>query len=379
MHRPEIPSLTGLRFYAAGCVLWAHSVATFFIPAGIPVLKDTNVVGSVGMTLFFVLSGFVIHYNYGATVGTLKARPLANFAIARFARLYPLFLLCVVITIAMHRTPPASLAEAWPFYLTMTHDWIDRTVTGIPLGDLYAPGSWSISAEVLLYLFYIPMAYALRRLRSCRVILGAIIALVAVVTLFYVGRIAGWWWAAPNYWLFYRSPWCRLTEFGLGALVAALYCARSEVMATVQEHRYAALAMLLGGAWVVGLLIATGLPWVKNPAAVLLESWGLAPSAAALIYYLARFKSPLSAWTENKMAIMLGEASYSIYLLHWVFVWVFTSSVVDANALLLPKLLLAWLMTMLLALGCYRYFEWPARLAIRRAMVFPANVSARNY
>jgi len=108
--------------------------------------------------------------------------------------------------------------------------------------------------------------------------------------------------------------------------------------------------MLLGGAWVVGLLIATGLPWVKNPAAVLLESWGLAPSAAALIYYLARFKSPLSAWTENKMAIMLGEASYSIYLLHWVFVWVFTSSVVDANALLLPKLLLAWLMTMLLAL-----------------------------
>jgi peptidoglycan/LPS O-acetylase OafA/YrhL len=44
------------------------------------------------------------------------------------------------------------------------------------------------------------------------------------------------------------------------------------------------------------------------------------------------------------------------------------SSGVSTNQLLVPKIALAWLMTGLLALGCYRYFEWPMRVFLRRAL-----------
>jgi peptidoglycan/LPS O-acetylase OafA/YrhL len=63
MQRPEIPSLTGLRFCAVALVLWAHTVTGFFMPAGLPFLGTAPTTGYLGMTLFFVLSGFVIHYN----------------------------------------------------------------------------------------------------------------------------------------------------------------------------------------------------------------------------------------------------------------------------------------------------------------------------
>ena len=152
------------------------------------------------MTLFFVLSGFVIHYNYGASVGSLHARAVYSFAIARFARLYPLFFLCVAISVAIPRDPSPSLGTTLPFYLTMTHDWSPQVVGSGFLGDVFAPGSWSISAEVFLYLMYIATARPIYRFLKCeQAILLMIGALVAVVTLFYVGKTAGWWYATMDF------------------------------------------------------------------------------------------------------------------------------------------------------------------------------------
>jgi peptidoglycan/LPS O-acetylase OafA/YrhL len=375
MQRPEVPSLTGLRFCAAALVLWAHTVTGFFMPAGLPVLGTAPTTGYLGMTLFFVLSGFVIHYNYGASVGSLHARTVYSFAIARFARLYPLFFLCVVITIAIPRDPSPSL-ETLLAFLTMTHDWSPQVVGNGFLGDAFAPGSWSISAEVFLYLIYIAMARPIYRfLNSGQVILSTIGALIVLVSLFYVGKAAGWWYATldfsyPNtdHWLFYRSPLCRISEFALGVLVAALYNARSKSPVTAREHSLAAIAAGIGAVWAVALLLLGEIPAIKNQALLFQLSWGFAPSVAALMFYLARCKSPLSRFVENKTIILLGDASYSIYLLQWVFFSVMMAAGVAANVLFVPKIVLAWMMTAILSLGCYRYFERPARSFIRRVM-----------
>jgi hypothetical protein len=48
------------------------------------------------------------------------------------------------------------------------------------------------------------------------------------------------------------------------------------------------------------LLAAGALPSIQTQALMLQHSWGFAPAAAALIYYLARCRSPLSWWVENK-------------------------------------------------------------------------------
>ena len=81
-------------------------------------------------------------------------------------------------------------------------------------------------------------------------------ALVAVLTLFYVGKTAGWWYATMDFsypsmdhWLLYRSPLCRVSEFALGVLVAALYTARRETPVTVRERSLAAIAVGIGVVW----------------------------------------------------------------------------------------------------------------------------------
>jgi peptidoglycan/LPS O-acetylase OafA/YrhL len=376
MQRPDIPSLTGLRFVAAALVLWAHTVTGFFMPAQVPVLGTMPASGFLGMTLFFVLSGFVIHYNYGSSVGTFNASTIYSFVVARFARLYPLFFLCVVITMAVPRDPSPALGASWLSFLTMTHDWTPTVVFNGLLGDVFAPGAWSISAEVLLYIVYIPLAPLLARcLTSERVILWALGVLVALVSLFYLGRVIGWWLPTTEYtylgldfWLYHRSPFCRLSEFTLGALIAALYNVRSTSPVTMRERTVSAIAAGIGVVWALALLLSGAVPGLGKQVMTLQLSWGFAPSVAAVIYYLARCKSPVSRLVENRAMIALGDASYSIYLLQWLTFSTFMAQGVAANALLVPKILLAWLMTALLSLGCYYYFERPARSCIRRLL-----------
>ena len=81
-----LPALDGLRFMAAMLVAGGHYVSIF--SQGKASGMITTLTG-LGMTLFFVLSGFVIHYNYCGTIP--KAGGIRAFAIARFARLYPLY------------------------------------------------------------------------------------------------------------------------------------------------------------------------------------------------------------------------------------------------------------------------------------------------
>src|SRR6202022_4378777 len=88
----------------------------------------------------------------------------------------------------------------FPCFPTMAHCLASQGVGNGFLGDVFAPGSWSISAEVFLYLIYIAMARPIYRfLNSEQVILLIIGALVALVSLFYVGKAAGWWYAPLDF------------------------------------------------------------------------------------------------------------------------------------------------------------------------------------
>src|SRR5271155_898494 len=92
----HVPALDGVRFMAALCVLLGHAISILQSDPNAPIegileFLLGNLAG-LGMTLFFILSGFVIHLNYRETAG-LGRGGTARFLIARFARLYPLYIL----------------------------------------------------------------------------------------------------------------------------------------------------------------------------------------------------------------------------------------------------------------------------------------------
>src|ERR1700721_3917980 len=109
------------------------------------------------MTTFFVLSGVVIRYNYGPSTRPAGLPAGRSFLGARFARLYPLYLVVFLISSAISPMQFHSgiFNQVWPRYLTLTQDWTPTIVNGALLTTLFIGGAWSISAEIALYGFYL--------------------------------------------------------------------------------------------------------------------------------------------------------------------------------------------------------------------------------
>jgi peptidoglycan/LPS O-acetylase OafA/YrhL len=178
---PELPVLTGLRFLAAFSVLIAHGLAhTLRINEGMgaSLIYWTSQFAGFGMTLFFVLSGFVIHYNYNALVTKGGIYGCGFFMWARFARLYPLFFFILLIDVILGKPFTSFLAgdttsfedvlRALPYFLLLLQSWFY-----VPIGNnsiIYSAGTnvsltWSISTEWFFYLTYPLLALALAGLR----------------------------------------------------------------------------------------------------------------------------------------------------------------------------------------------------------------------
>jgi peptidoglycan/LPS O-acetylase OafA/YrhL len=141
---------------------------------GAPLSVTASTLVGLGMTLFFVLSGFVIHYNYNATIprpGGMRA-----FFVARFARLYPLYILLFLFDFAYTGLTARSACgqigapdEHWLgllFYLTLTQSWFYAVICRASLAYQYGPVAavtWSISVEAFFYVAYVVVAMLIAR------------------------------------------------------------------------------------------------------------------------------------------------------------------------------------------------------------------------
>ncbi len=183
-------SLTSLRYGAAAWVVLFHFREYFPATA----LHDFApfVRGMLGVDFFFMLSGFVLGHVYLAQVDTGRF-DFWGFIVRRFARIWPLHLLMLVVTIALgvvgHRLgwtyqvwaldafmamERGEMIRALFANLTMIHAWGAT-------GDLtFNLPSWSISAEWFAYLFFPLFVLLLRRLQPGLAVLAAAALLVAM-------------------------------------------------------------------------------------------------------------------------------------------------------------------------------------------------------
>ena len=358
---PQIPALTGLRFVAALMVMFGHTMG-FYSGFGQIAYNALSGFANMGMSLFFVLSGFVITYNY-PTLGSLRADELKRFAVARVARIYPLYLAVLALNVAIwtagNVTPVGLLA-----HLTLTQDWFMHTVNGVPLISQFqnAHVAWSISAEWFCYLLF--PAICLLLARTPRPLLAAVTVWLVLATFMY--WIHG---ARPEggkfiEWLGYYSPYARLGEFVIGCLTCLL-SARLPAPGR-GERRF--VAPLLVSAAVAWLAIAD--EWFATPGGILSTyRWvaGYTPGAAVLIFCCARYGG---SWLGDRWMVAAGDASYSFYMLHTLVTVAFmrwmpqpTDDPLLASAVIVAAIALNLAISLLI----FRAFERPARNLVRRA------------
>lgn len=364
--RPEVPSLTGLRFYAAWLVVLSHTALYLFENPNAGFGRAWSLCAYLGMTLFFVLSGFVIHYNYGIVLQGLKLSAIKLFLVARFARLYPLYVFVFVIGVWMFPQSYFSIdfLTVLPLFATLSQNWAPIYQNGVLISDSYFGLAWSISAEVLLYVFYLAIVGFASRI-SKGVAVTAMVILAGVATIFFAGRTTGWWLGnveSPRFW-FYLSPYCRVPEFMLGVFAAQFYLRSREVSAST------GVGLILAGMALIAAVFAT----IDTRFSPLIECWGFAPGVALVMLGFSLSKTVFSAIAESRLILVLGEASYSIYFLHGL---MFAAMGFRQGTADLPSVLLCWAAICVASLTTYWLVEAPARRAIR-AMAQPRRTSLR--
>jgi peptidoglycan/LPS O-acetylase OafA/YrhL len=326
----HIASLDGLRFIAAASVLASHGYFFIVLFENNALINGRNapIVGlsTIGMTLFFVLSGFVIHYNYAATVPQPGGK--RAFFVARFARLYPLFLAVFVIETVgafIHADGKTDVLSPVPLYLTFTESWWFWVFGDHPATEAYSNASglmWSLSTEAFFYAVYPLIAPALSRLAGWRLvavwcIVAVLSAVVAYELTVYRGYLDNWVAiytgnprAAQNFahWLVFNSPWMRIFEFLIGALTAQY------VMTVRLRTTPALMASVLAIALIAYAYLYCNINLLPMGGAIttcVAGAFGVLMGASAT---RGQFVSRL---LSSRLMVIGGEASYSLYLLHY--------------------------------------------------------------
>ena len=299
----RLPQLTSLRFFAAFWVLGFHTIPRAGTPA---VWSAFWNVGWLGVTFFFVLSGFILTYTYGSSSGIFDRR---RFWLARFARVYPLYVFAMLFAVPqlVHsvRHPNAitdvvdghRLAGVLLSSVAMLQAWFGNFVC------IWNCPSWSLSDEAFFYMLF-PLLVPLTVRPRGRVI-------VLVVALGAMGLIAAGATGESGSQLLAEAagaslnPLARLPEFLLGVWLGGTYLARRTAW------RPAGLSAPIITFAIVVLAMWAGLHTTfRTPHLV------AAPLFAALVFTVASSPSPQGGILAAAPLVLLGEASYALYMLH---------------------------------------------------------------
>lgn len=303
----RLPALTGLRIFAAVAVYFNHLGG----PHGSPgFVRSFFQSGYCGVTIFFVLSGFVLAYNYFDELKRPKATSVYEFFVARFARVYPLYLIILAYVVFELHAGGFSIDGWWRNALGI-QAW-DPNVTHAFSFD--AP-AWSVSVEFFLYACFpllVPLVAWLRTPQQILIAAACVAAVIAGLAIWFVatgkGTLPVFDPRSAHRWL-YRTPLTRLGDFTLGILAARLFVTAGDQPLAVRLGRWltplSALLIVALMCWPTLLITA----W----------SWDLAYSvpATCLIFGLAAAPGTASSrFLSIPVFVLLGEASYAFYLIH---------------------------------------------------------------
>jgi peptidoglycan/LPS O-acetylase OafA/YrhL len=369
---PEIRSLTGLRALPALLVVFFHFYRGH-IPDSLPVIKPLVDGGFVAVGMFFVLSGFILTYVYA---GVDRSDPEARraFFVARFARVYPVYALSLVIGFV------AGLPDALtPLATGMGWTRLVLVCTLLNAFSHYGMfylnwAAWSLSAEAFFYFVFPWIAPRVARMSDralvgCAAVawLGSLLApaLYGALDPDHLGRPLRL--GDEIFWSWYLKffPLCHLGCFVIGVVAGRLFVRHRSALARIRP------TLRDGAAGAVVLAVVAILSMELVPYTYLYAN-ALAPLFALLVGAVAEGGTLASRALAARPLVTLGRASYALYILHVPVFYVFLHFVPD----MWDRADLFWPylgVLVVVALGAYRFVEEPARRWVRRAFASRAS------
>lgn len=294
---PRLNSLTSLRYLAALAVVVTH--VNWRYVTWHPLFLATAY-GYVGVSFFFVLSGFVLTWS-------CSRQPATRFWWNRFARIWPMQAAMMIIAYVffwdreLHPSGPLGWILQ-PFLLQSWH----------PAANVHSGGDgpvWSLSCEMFFYALFPLVILAVRGLgaRGLATAGVAVIAVMAVIPLAVGPHVS----SDTYVWLFFYLPGYRFGEFLIGMLLA-------RAVTLGLRFRHPSAGYLLGwaavaawGLWATAQAVHGHA--VARPFAALTAVPGF---AILLIAGASADLSGRSRLMSSRLGVWLGEWSFALYLVH---------------------------------------------------------------
>jgi peptidoglycan/LPS O-acetylase OafA/YrhL len=306
-----------------------------------PFLGNVFGFGHSGIDFFFVLSGFIMLYVHYEQAG--RARSTGRFLALRAARIYPIYWCVLAVTVACFWAFPQRPDWTWAPGKTLEPETLTRAIFLYRQDqDAIVPVAWTLSYELVFYLFFSVFFLAGARVFAALAALWSIAIAVQWSGVAYLGP----------YPVLLRPVIC---EFFLGCLAAWL----AKRLCGLRVPGWwlvlpAALVGVVARAELVGAI--DGYTWYALPYFLLILVGALYDQSTTRAF--------------PRFPLLLGDASYSLYLVHF-------GSIVLASVALgwfrveasrAPNLALAVVSVIIVAIGIVVHLmvERPILNALRR-------------
>ncbi len=297
----HIIQLDGIRFIAVAMVLIAH-------------LTTTNLpLGELGVTMFFVLSGFLISRILMKSRENFKDQPagfkkyLRKFLIRRTIRIFPVYYLSLLVLFLLgvpevHQFWPWLVFYGTNIYMAVNEAWMGSV-----------DHLWSLAVEEQVYIFFPFLIFFVpkQNLRNIFIALGILAILIRCF--FY---LSGKSWIVS----YVTMPAC-LDSFALGGIMGWMQLYKNDTFNKLFSKTW--LVLLSLGVWLGVYFLSKYIEYHTEPA----QRYNIVKivfdrlSASVFCFFLIGkailgFSGVMASFLENRISVYLGKISYGIYLYH---------------------------------------------------------------
>lgn len=339
----RLDQLTFTRFIAAVAIVIYHFGKRVY-PFNTPYVDYLVQHANLGVSYFFILSGFVMIISYGRGERINPTNYLKN----RFARIYPIYLLALLFYLPIRFMIDYPLDIILISQILMLQSWIPGWSMG------YNFTGWSVSNELFFYvLFPFLFNYIYRLEKYRKVVFIAVIIFWIISQAFFHFMLHQPFYKGDHthsHDILFYFPLMHLNEFLIGN-IAGIWFLRN--YKNFQKSYDLHILIII-------ILIALAL---KFPMNMNYHNGLFAFLLVPLILFISLNTGRITKWFCNQKLIYLGEVSYGIYIYQLPVFYYLKKLPIDNSFLaLIIKLIVLIFISML----SYRYIEIPLRNSIKK-------------
>lgn len=285
--------------------------------------------GAWGVSVFFILSGFLSAYNSNNRQLPFGIKDTLKYSIKKISKLYPLHIIMMLEAIPYEIWRADSLGNRGNIGL-----WLIKIISSISLTQSWIPTwtvfgafngvAWFLSALLFIYFCFPALQRKIRNRSRSELI---------ILMLFIYGIMILFTWSTRNliligtypdncYWTAYTFPVLRLGDFSVGCCAGQLFNRKMDNKQIKTSTFYSLLEIL------VFFLIGFSMWCYSAQVNVLGQNWFRytclwLPTSIMIVWLFAVNKGLISKLLTNRVMIWIGNISSITFLTHYMVIFYF--------------------------------------------------------